>query len=176
MAEIRDVEIKKCSLEDIGLVGKFYDDEILYMDEHGLNYPKWIYQTYPSQTSVKEATKSGTQYFCTVELRVCGAFVLDENPGGLYQKGDWKADLNQGEYLIIHALSVAHEFSGKRIGCAIVKYCIEYAKSMDYKAVRIDVVPSNLPAIRLYEKMGFTLCGREGFGKKPGGNSYIRPV
>ncbi len=165
MADMNNIKIKRCGLKDIELVGKFYDDEILYMDEYALNYPKWIYGTYPSKDSVRDAAKVGTQYFCTVGRRVCGAFVLDENPGGFYQNGDWKADLQPGEYLIIHALCVAHEFSGRGIGRSIVNYCIGYAKSVGYKAVRIDVVPDNFPAIRLYKKMGFTYAGEKDLGR-----------
>ena len=37
--------------------------------------------------------------------------------------------------------------------------CIQYARKNGYKAIRLDVVPGNVPAIRLYEKMGFTYAG-----------------
>lgn len=163
---ISNLIIGPCGGADIVSVGQFYDREILYMDEHGTNYPKWQYQQYPSVRSVREAAEKGTQYVCRRDGQIVGAFVLDENPNGLYERGDWAAHLRAGEYLVIHALSVAHDLAGQGIGSAAVRYCVEYARAAGYKAVRIDMVPSNLPAGRLYEKMGFTYAGEMDLGRE----------
>ena len=50
---------------------------------------------------------------------------------------------------------------GLGIGSRMVQYCIDYAKASGYKAVRVDVVPSNIPACKLYEKHGFTFAGEK---------------
>lgn len=161
-----DVVIKRCGMEDVEIVGKFYDGEIWHMDESGTNYPKWRYGDYPSVQSVRAAIGKGTQYACLLDGHLCGAFVLDENPGGAYERGNWSVALHEGEYLIIHALAVSHELAGQGIGAAAVTYCMNYAKAAGYKAVRIDVVPSNLPARGLYEKMGFTFAGEADLNRK----------
>lgn len=153
--------IEPCGADDIEAVGQFYDNEILYMNNHGVNYPKWQYGQYPSARSAAAATENGTQYLCRQHGQIVGAFVLDEQPNGAYERGNWTANLQTGQYLVIHALAVSHKMAGRGIGSAAVQYCIKYAQSAGYKAVRIDVVPSNLPARRLYEKLGFTCAGEK---------------
>ena len=49
--------------------------------------------------------------------------------------------------------------AGNGIGKEMVRFCIEYAKEHGYKAVRLDVVPDNIPARRLYESCGFKYVG-----------------
>ena len=36
---------------------------------------------------------------------------------------------------------------------------IDIAESKGYKAIRLDVVPDNIPAINLYKNKGFTFAG-----------------
>ena len=43
----------------------------------------------------------------------------------------------------------------------MVEFCIEKAKNEGYKAVRLDIVPENIPAKRLYEKAGFKYAGEK---------------
>ena len=43
----------------------------------------------------------------------------------------------------------------------MVEYCIHTAKENGYKAVRLDVIPTNAPARRLYENMGFLFAGEK---------------
>lgn len=155
------MEIKKCTITDISAIGAFYDRIVEHMVETGTNYPKWMYKIYPSEQSVRATVQKGTQNFCTLNGRICAAFVLNEDPGGAYEKGDWKQSLQIGEYLVIHTLAVAPEFSHQGIATQIIQYCMDYARSNGYKALRIDVVPTNFPAIRLYKKLGFTDAGEK---------------
>jgi ribosomal protein S18 acetylase RimI-like enzyme len=43
----------------------------------------------------------------------------------------------------------------------MVEKCIEMSKALGVKAIRLDAVPGNLPAIKLYEKHGFTFAGEK---------------
>ena len=153
-------EIKKCTDKDIEMVGTFYEDTVRIMNETNTNYPMW-WSGYPCTQSVKETTASGAQYFCTLDGNICGAFVINDEPGGAYEKGDWKVDLNLGDYLVIHTLAVDQSMKGCGIGSLMVQYCIDHAKAIGYKAVRVDVVPTNIPAAKLYEKHGFTFAGEK---------------
>ena len=153
-------EIKKCTDKDIEAVGAFYEETVRVMKETDTNYPLWQ-SDYPCTQSVKEAAALGEQYFCALDGKICGAFIINEDPRGAYEKGDWKADLNLGEYLVIHTLAVDQSMKGCGIGSRMVQFCIDYAKAGGYKSVRVDVVPINVPASRLYEKHGFTFAGEK---------------
>ena len=41
----------------------------------------------------------------------------------------------------------------------MVRFCVDKAKSNGFQALRVDIVPENLPAKKLYEKNGFTWAG-----------------
>lgn len=151
--------IQRCTEESVPAVGAFYDEVVLNMDAHNANYPKWEYKIYPSVGSVRERTQHGVQYFCKENGRICGAFVLSDDPGGAYEKGSWSCSLERGEYLVIHALAADPNAAGTGIGQHMVRFCMDLARLHGCKGIRLDVVPDNLPAIRLYEKMGFTLAG-----------------
>ncbi len=152
--------IRKCRNEDIELAGAFYDSVVEYLEKN-VNYPKWVYKEYPSEGFVREMTAANTLYICLEDDGIIGAFVLNDDPQGNYKKGRWNRDLKDGEYLVIHALAIASDKQGKGLGSKIVDFCIKEAREKGYKAVRLDAVPENTPAIKLYKKHGFVYVGDE---------------
>lgn len=152
------MEIIKCAAEHLDSVALFYDKVTKYLEGH-INYPKWINGDYPSRKSANQAIIEGSQYACIDNGRVVGAFVLNDDPQGNYDAGDWSVKLNLGEYLIIHALASDHEIYHNGLGRKMVQFCIDTAKQRGYRALRLDVVPDNIPARKLYENMGFSFAG-----------------
>lgn len=150
--------IRLCCEEDIAAVGEFYDRVVKYLCEH-VNYPKWNYREYPSECSVREMTEAGAQFVCIHDGQITGAFVLNDDPQGAYERAAWSAPLPEGKYMVCHALATDPSVHRKGVGRQIVEYCIDYAKKHGYKAIRLDVVPENLPAKKLYEKCGFSYIG-----------------
>ena len=41
----------------------------------------------------------------------------------------------------------------------MIRFCIDKARSEGYEAIRVDIIPTNVPARRLFEKNGFTYAG-----------------
>jgi len=152
------MQIRKCQESDIVSTGAFYDKVITWLDAH-INYPKWIYRIYPSEGSVREMVRSGAQYICTDDQTIIGAFVLSTDPQGNYSRGNWTCDLREGSYLTLHAFAVEPDIHGQGLGSKMLQFCIEKARSEGYKALRLDIVPTNIPARRLYEKNGFQYVG-----------------
>ena len=152
--------IIRCGMDTLDELDAFYDRVNEYL-ENTINYPLWKRGEYPGRNSIKEAIENGHQYMYTIDGKTVGAFVLNEEPGGDYDAGEWSIHLNKGEYLIIHTLAVAPDLNGKGIGGYMVRYCLKKAKENGYKAVRLDAVPSNTPARKLYEKEGFSFAGEK---------------
>ena len=150
--------IRKCNEADIVSVGKFYDHVVKYLCEN-INYPKWRYKDYPSEESVREMTNAGCQFICLDNNEIAGAFVLNEDPQGAYENAVWSVQLSKGEYMVCHTLATKPELQGKGIGRALIGYCIDHAKKNNYKGIRLDVVPGNIPAKKLYENCGFKYVG-----------------
>lgn len=153
-------QIRQCTEADIAAAGAFYDNVVRWLDAH-VNYPKWIYGVYPSEASVRDATRAGEQYICLDGDAIVGAFVLNDDPKGNYQKAHWQKPLPDGAYMVLHTLAIDPACQRRGLGSEIVRYCVERAKSGGYKALRVDLVPENTPARRLYEKNGFACAGDE---------------
>ena len=91
--------------------------------------------------------------------RITGAFALNAKPQGCYWKGNWKRDLPEGAYMVLNAMAVAPEMQRQGTASEIIRFCINQAGSQGYRAIRVDIVPDNYPARRLFEKNGFTWAG-----------------
>ena len=152
------VEIRKCLASDIARTGQFYDRVVLWLEGH-VNYPRWSYRVYPSEQTVRAMAQSGAQYICIYNGTIVGAFALNAEPLGNYLNGQWKRDLREGSYLVLHALATAPESHRQGLGTQIIRFCVNLAKAQGYRALRADIVPTNAPARRLFEKNGFTYVG-----------------
>lgn len=151
--------IRKCTEADIIKVGAFYDKVVEHLDRT-INYPKWTYKIYPSESSVREKVQADCQFLCEEEQgEIVGAFVLNDDPDGAYENAVWSQELPQGAYMVCHTLATASDRQGKGIGKRMVEFCVEYAKKQGFRSLRLDVVPENLPARKLYEACGFHYVG-----------------
>lgn len=153
------MELIHCKEEHLNMVSDLYGRVVQHLEET-VNYPKWS-EAYPCRESVREAIEQGGQYACVENGRVVGAFVLNDNPGGDYAAGDWQTALEQGAYLVIHTLAVEPSAGRRGVGGYMVDCCIEIARREGYRAIRLDVVPGNVPAQRLYQGKGFTYAGKK---------------
>jgi ribosomal-protein-alanine N-acetyltransferase len=62
--------------------------------------------------------------------------------------------------LRINNLAVREASRGKGIGEALLRNLMELARQAGCQIASLEVRPSNLPALRLYEKLGFREAGR----------------
>ena len=152
------MEIIHCTTEHLDSAAAFYDAVTAYLAAH-INYPKWTHGAYPARESIRAAIGKGSQYLCMDGDRAVGGFVLNNDPEGAYEYGDWQIALEKGDYMVIHTLAVSPDAYGRGIARQMVEFCLQTAKERGFPAVRLDVVPDNHPARRLYEKMGFTFAG-----------------
>ena len=150
--------IRKCREDETARVGQFYDRVIAWLNDH-VNYPRWIYRVYPSERSVRIFAKTGSQYICEDGDAILGAFALNDEPQGSYRNGKWSRELADGTYMVIHALAIDPGTQRQGLGSRIIRYCADRAGSGGYGAIRVDIVPDNTPARRLFEKNGFIYAG-----------------
>lgn len=160
---VSNMQIRKCQETDIPAAGAFYDRVVLWLDQH-VNYPKWIYRIYPSESFVREMTADGAQYLCEENGILIGAFALDADPQGSYQKVNWKHPFPGGSYMVIHALAIDPGMWKNGIASEVIRFCEDKAKADGCRALRVDIVPENLPARKLFEKNGFTWAGDADMG------------
>lgn len=152
------MKIIKCTEEHLDAAAEFYDMVTAYLAKH-INYPKWTPGEYPGRESAADAIKGGYLHACIEDGKIIGAFVICEDPEGDYSRGNWSRSLESSEILTVHALATDPQIYHRGIGRAMVRECIKIAADAGKKALRLDAVPTNTPAIKLYESMGFTHAG-----------------
>ena len=65
-----------------------------------------------------------------------------------------------GEFSVIHALGVLPSHHGRGFARELVAAAKEIARSRGHRALRLDVLNGNIPAVRLYESEGFRFVSR----------------
>lgn len=88
------MKVRFCDEKDIVKVGEFYDKVVLHLCQT-TNYPKGKYKVYPSEASVREKIVLNQQFVCMDEDNIVGAFVLNDDPQGMYENADWTIELLQ---------------------------------------------------------------------------------
>ena len=109
--------------------------------------------SFPPNTSFEEAKKywmgNGMYtYKAMLDGIIVGTYVLKPNFPGL------GAHVANGGYMV-HL-----EHQGKQIGTQMTVHSLEEAKRLGFKAIQYNlVVSTNIPAVKLYQKMGFKIVG-----------------
>ena len=156
--------VKKCDLSHLNQLDKFYGEVVDYLVAT-VNYPRWTPGVYPCKETVKSSILKGEQFALFENGEVLGSFVFNQDPAGDYSVGEWKVKLKESEFAIIHTLATHYKSYGKGVAKKMVNFCLQLAKERGYKAVRLDVVPDNYPAIELYKSLGFTFAGEKDLGR-----------
>ena len=151
------MEFIKCGMDRFGEVCEFYDKVVEHLN-NTINYPKWD-DGHPCAQGIESSISKGEQYIVTDDGAIVGATVLNDDPEGYYEAGEWRTELGRGGYMCVHLFGVLPSCKRSGVGSYMLVECIKLAKSMGYKEIRLDTVPDNTPAIGLYTKNGFTYAG-----------------
>lgn len=65
-------------------------------------------------------------------------------------------DSNKQRAFINH-VAVSHHYTGHGVATNLVEMCLEYVRSQAFKEVHLEVFITNQPAIRLYQRLGFSI-------------------
>lgn len=134
----------------------------------------WRKDIYPTREMIENDLNN--TYLLVKDNIIIGAVVLDNECDICYKEINWQIHAVKEEVTIIHRLCIHPLYRG--CGKFFMKKIIETTRKYNQKAIRLDVLTSNLPAIRLYENMGFILQGKlmMNYGKKVLANLYEKIV
>ena len=115
----------------------------------------WQKDIYPSREFLRDATENEELFVGTEGGAVIGAMVMNHQFNEEYRKCPWPIQADDGEVTIIHALAVHPMQKQKGYAKQLVQFAIDYGREHQQKAIRIDVLPRNRNAKKLYSGMGF---------------------
>ena len=115
----------------------------------------WQKDIYPSPEFLHDALQNGELYVGLKDGTVIGTMIMNHQFNEEYRKCPWPTRADDGEVTIIHALAVHPIQKQKGYAKQLVQFAIDYARENQQKAIRIDVLPRNRNAKKLYSGMGF---------------------
>lgn len=148
------MQIRKGTREDIDAVSALYDELIDYLENH-INYPLWRKGVYPTREDAVQGIEEGALFIAETDGRIAGSFILRHRPEEGYALADWGIQLDDREVLVLYTFAVHPEHLHQGVGQKLLEWILNDAAQTGNRAVRLDVYEKNLPAIRLYEKLGF---------------------
>lgn len=121
--------------------------------------PEWKKEIYPTNEHLVDAIQNQQLYFVKLDHEIVGAMVMNHDYGEEYDGVRWGCDASCEEIMIIHLLGVLPSYQKKGIARFMMDEAKQMAKYSNQKAIRLDVLGTNLPALDVYLKLGFECCG-----------------
>lgn len=136
-------------------VQEFYWQLIDELD--GARYrPAWEKGVYPSDDFLLESLKCGNLIVLKQDDQYAAAMILNHETNEGYAGTQWGIQAEANQITVIHALGVLPALHGRGLAKQMVDFAIQNARKDHMKAIRLDVLDGNLPAMKLYESMGFS--------------------
>ncbi|MDD6886927.1 MAG: GNAT family N-acetyltransferase [bacterium] len=148
------MQIRKGTTEDIEAVSALYDDVNDYLESH-TNFPGWRKGIYPAREDAALGVSEGGLFVAAMDGRIVGTFILRHQPEAGYALVDWQSHLDEQQVLVLYTFAVHPQYLHQGIGKKMLEYILAHAAQAQVRAIRLDVYEKNVPAIRLYEKLGF---------------------
>ena len=158
MLQKKALTIRKAVKEDYPNVREFYY-ELTDTLQDAQYSPGWERDIYPTQEWLIDSIEKQELYVGELNGRIVSCMVVNQEYNDGYKEIDWMIEAKDSELLVIHALGVAADVSGRGLAKQMVGYVIEMAKSQGIKTIRLDVLEGNLPAEKSYTKVGFEYTG-----------------
>lgn len=148
------LHIRVAKKAEYSKVRAFYHSVIDAMEDAEYK-PQWEKDVYPSQEFLMEAIECGELYIGELNGEIAACMVVNHKYNEEYKEITWSVEAADEEILVIHALGVHPMFSGQGIATQMVQEVIRLAHENSIKAIRLDVLMGNVPAERVYRKIGF---------------------
>ncbi|WP_321385527.1 GNAT family N-acetyltransferase [uncultured Enterococcus sp.] len=167
------ITLESATQLDIEELDKLYTTTIDYLNQH-TNHPGWQKDVYPVRETAVTGINEKSLYVVRQENQIVGSIILNHKAEPAYQQAKWSIDADDKEVMVVHTFIVHPNFSKQGIGEKILLAACKLALEKQMKAVRLDVFRGNAPAIRLYEKCGFSYVDTVDLGLSDYGLDYFK--
>ena len=124
------------------------------MKRSGLN--QWEWGSYPTEEMIRGDVERGEAYIARTDGVLAAAMALTETMDPEYAEVPWTGGVRPG---YIYRLAIDPPLQGAGIGGDMMDDAIQILRRAGCDCVRCDTNRENRRAMRLYEKMGFRICG-----------------
>ena len=130
-------------------------DEIIDLFQSQTGTTAWRKGVYPTAADFQRAIREGTLYVGELDGNLAAGMIVSQGTDKTYGTPPWRVDAADGETAVIHTLGVSPNAGKRGVGLQMVEGAVALARQKGWKALRLDVLEGNDPAVRLYERAGF---------------------
>jgi len=114
---------------------------------------------YPNPEVVKKDVDSGQGYVLSDNDNIIGytAILINNEPEYAKIKGEW---LSNDDFVVFHRVALSENYLGKGLAQKIFEYIEDFALSNNIYSVKADTNFDNLAMLKIFEKAGYTYCGK----------------
>lgn len=146
--------VRRAENSEVDKVRLFYHSLIESMQDAEYK-PAWEKEVYPTTEFIRTSINNGELHIGELDGEIASAMVVNHSSNESYHKVKWPNPIESQEILVIHALGVHTDFAGKGLAKEMVKEVFSLGSMNGMRAIRLDVLQGNVPAQKLYVKMGF---------------------
>ncbi len=147
------MKIRLATREDLDSLCSFYDRIIEHQadDEYGAG---WTRDVYPNREDLRQKIGDDLFYLVSEEEHIIAAACLSMQEDNNYLDKPWTFSCQDHRIAVLHLFGVDPDYRGKGIAASFLRSMIEENRGKT-DAIHLDVINGNLPARRLYARMGF---------------------
>ena len=119
------------------------------------NFPGWVKDEYPVRETAAQGIKEQTLFVFTNDKTIAGTIILNHKPEASYHQAKWLFESDYSDILVVHTLAVHPDFFQRGIAKRLLEFAEQYGRANQIKSIRLDTFEDNIPAIKLYEKLGY---------------------
>ena len=151
--------VRKAVIGEEGSILSFYEQLIDLLRDAEFR-PTWKKGVYPTLTDIRSAVEHCSMYVAVDDDgSIVGAVICNHTQGTGYDEVPWTIEAACDRVAVIHLLAVDPRQHGRGTGRALLQKAAEDSRARGDAVIRLDTLPWNKPAHRLYESFGFQWRG-----------------
>lgn len=146
--------------DDLATVRENYIEVIEHTKDMNI-HARWIYGLHPTDSMIQSYIDRQEMYLFMDGKNIAGMIAVTMYQGEDYHEVLWSQDLKDDEVACLHILAVPPAYQGKGVSKKMMAEIISFINENGKKALRLDVLASNTPARRMYERLRFEYRGKQ---------------
>jgi len=152
-----NTSIRQIASHEIDKVCEILKSVVAHMVSIG--FTQWG-DDYPTREILLKDIERRELYGAYIDDLLTGFVAINSHQSKEYEEIKWQFGV---PYLVVHRLQVAPKHRGQNIGFDLMIYVEALAKEKGCKSIRLDTRCDNIPANKLYEKLGYKQRGHVHF-------------
>lgn len=154
---------RKAELSEAAPIWEILQQAIIRRKEDGSE--QWQ-DGYPNPAVVANDIEKG-QGFVLLEGEIIigySAVLINDEPAYATIEGKW---LTNADFVVIHRVAISETYLGKGLAKMIIREIENFARDKNIYSIKADTNFDNIPMMKIFENLGYTLCGEVYFRGSP---------